>query len=75
VSCDSSWFGFAIDFDNGTIIFDGGFTTEFEMLDRDGEFCGRDRVRFLMLQMPPDGLFISIDINDLQLQHVDDPLH
>lgn len=61
-------FGFVIDLVGQTVTFEGGYTTPItEMLDRRGDETETPAdVRFVVVEMPPEGLWVTIDLDDLR---------
>ena len=61
-------FSFFVDLINGYIYFDGGYSTTIrETLDTQGdETDDRERIRFIVFVMPPDDLWITVDLSLLE---------
>jgi hypothetical protein len=61
-------FGFIVDLVQQTVTFEGGYTASIaEMLDQRGDETDVPReVRFIIVEMPPDGIWITIDLDDLR---------
>ncbi|BAR61963.1 hypothetical protein ACFLEY_22540 [Bradyrhizobium sp. YCK136] len=65
-------FGFEINLAEGTMTFEGGFKANItEILDRYGdETEDPEEARYIIVEMPPDGLWVTIDLSQVGPQHV-----
>jgi hypothetical protein len=64
--------GFVIDLKTETCTFEGGFVAPITaILDTNGdETLDKQDVRYVVVKMPPEGYFVTVDIWQLREEHI-----
>ena len=77
MSFDPEDFSFVVNLDAETVAFTGGFSLPIhEMLDHRGDAVDDpELVQFIVLVMPPEGLHVTLDLDDIEAEAVDVDLH
>ena len=78
MSFDPEDFSFVINLDAETVTFTGGFSLPiYEALDYRGDAVDDPKlVQFIVLVMPPDGLHVTLDLDDVATEAIgEEDLH